>query len=292
MFSAYWEEAYKLFFDGSALLAPALHSNIDMSVLPSLGTVLSHGYLASGFMPTRIAFPVLATILLGSNVKIPSSILVESFAECLSSFEAAVIKKALASADKDFTPEVKASLIAILSQYGYRVCPNPETLPLQLASTAHFEFQVKPLAACCTIANGIPLDEKEFWKSYSVEQLYSLYLALNATPQQVLSILQEPDVENEHEARVFGYLKKFIGNMKNEEVCRFLRFITGSSVLLPDGITVCFNSNSGMIRGPIAHTCSSLLELPTTYLTYVDFEYEFQAILSSDDDYTWMMDTI
>ena len=107
-----------------------------------------------------------------------------------------------------------------------------------------------------------------------------------------MSILQEPDVENEHEARVFGYLKKFIGNMKNEEVRRFLRFITGSSVLLPDGITVCFNSNSGMIRGPIAHTCSSLLELPTTYLTYVDFEYEFQAILSSDDDYTWMMDTI
>ena len=292
MFSAYWEEAYKLFFDVSALLVPALHYNIDVSVFPSLGTVLSHGYLASGFMPTRIAFPVLATILLGSNVKVPSSILVESFAKCLSSFEAAVIKKALASADKDFTPEVKASLIAILSQYGCRVCPNPETLPLQLASTAHFEFQVKPLAACCSIANGIPLDEKEFWKSYSVEQLYSLYLALNATPQQVLSILQEPDVENEHEARVFSYLKKFIGNMKNEEVRRFLRFITGSSVLLPDGITVCFNFNSGMIHGPIAHTCSSLLELPTTYLTYVDFEYEFQAILSSDDDYTWMMDTI
>ena len=98
-----------------------------------------------------------------------------------------------------------------------------------------------------------------------VEQLYSLYLALNATPQQVLSVLQEPDVENEDEAQVFSYLKKFIGNVKNEEVRRFLRFITGSSMLLHNGITVCFNSNSGMICGPIAHhTCSSLLELPTT----------------------------
>ena len=113
---------------------------------------------------------------LGSNMKIPRSILVESFAQCLSSFEAAVIKNALASADKDFTPEVKTSLIAILSQYGCRVCPNPETLPLQLANTAHFEFQIKPLAACSTITNGIPQDEKEFWKSFSVEQLYSLYL--------------------------------------------------------------------------------------------------------------------
>ena len=62
------------FLDGSALLVPALHSNIDMSVLPSLETVLSHGYLASEFMHTQIAFPLLATILLGSNMQIPSSI--------------------------------------------------------------------------------------------------------------------------------------------------------------------------------------------------------------------------
>ena len=64
------------FFDESALLVPALHFNIDMLVLPSLGTVLSHAwlYLASGFMQTQIAFPLLATILLGSNVQIPSSI--------------------------------------------------------------------------------------------------------------------------------------------------------------------------------------------------------------------------
>ena len=73
------------------------------------------------------------------------------------------------------------------------MCPNPETLLLQLATIAHFEFQIKPLVACCTITNGIPLDEKEFWKSYSVEQLYTLYLALNATPQRVLSVLQELD---------------------------------------------------------------------------------------------------
>ena len=98
-----------------------------------------------------------------------------------------------------------------------------------------------------------------------VEQLYSLYLALNAIPQQILLVLQEPDVEIEHEAQVFSYLKKFIGSVKNEEVHRFLRLITGSSMLLHNGITVCFNSNSGMICGPIAHrTCSSLLELPIT----------------------------
>lgn len=71
MFSAYWNEAYQKFFDGSMLLVPALHPSVDMSSLPCLGTILSHGYLLCGFLPTQIAFPVLASILLDSAAKIP-----------------------------------------------------------------------------------------------------------------------------------------------------------------------------------------------------------------------------
>ena len=33
MLSAYWEEAYKLFFDESALLIPALHSYVSPSFI-------------------------------------------------------------------------------------------------------------------------------------------------------------------------------------------------------------------------------------------------------------------
>ena len=62
------------------------------------------------------------------------------------------MKNALISTDKDFSPETKASLISILSQYGCRVCPTPGTLRLQLANTTHFEFQIKPLPVSCTIA--------------------------------------------------------------------------------------------------------------------------------------------
>jgi len=42
MFSAYWNEAYQQFFDGSTLLVPALHPSVNMSALPSLETILSH----------------------------------------------------------------------------------------------------------------------------------------------------------------------------------------------------------------------------------------------------------
>ena len=174
-----------------------------------------------------------------SAAKIPKNILIESFAESLSSFEASVIKKALTSTDREFSAEMKANLISILSRYGCRICPTPQTLHSQLVNTATFEFQVKPMAAFCSISNGIPSDEKPFWQSYSVEELYSLYLSLNATPGKVLAMLEEPEVNDECQAQVFTYLQQFIGNMKNDEVRRFLRFVTGTSVLLPDGISLC-----------------------------------------------------
>ena len=79
--------------------------------------------------------------------------------------------------------------------------------------------------------------------------------------------------------------------MKRAEIRRFLRFTTESSVLLASNISVPFNSLSGLARHPIAHTCSSTLELSSTYINYLDFENEFKAILS-DDEFTWEMHAV
>ena len=117
------------------------------------------------------------------------------------------------------------------------------------------------------------------------------YIAVNATSKVVLAILDEPFFENRCEARVFGYLQQFIGNMTNEEVRRFIRFTTGSSALLAEHITITFNATSGLARRPIAHTCGCTLELPSSYISYPEFESEFHCILS-DDEYTWQMHAV
>ena len=80
MFSAYWEEGFKNCFDGNSILTPVIHQNIDMPSLPMLGTVLS----VSAFLSTRIVFPSLACILLGTNIEVPSHILVDAFVAHLS----------------------------------------------------------------------------------------------------------------------------------------------------------------------------------------------------------------
>ena len=121
--------------------------------------------------------------------------------------------------------------------------------------------------------------------------LYGLYIALTATPSKVLEKLDEPIATSVAEQRVFKYLQQFIGHMKVEEVQKFLQFITGSSVCISQPIKVTFNSLSGLAQQPISHTCSSTLELSTSYATYMDFSTEFSNVLSQEA-FRWEMDSM
>lgn len=89
MLSAFWDEAYCTLFDGGCLLTPVLHLQMDLAVFPILGQILSHGYLSNGFLPIRIAFPTLVSLLLGPAVEVGDDLLTEashvSKALCVSS---------------------------------------------------------------------------------------------------------------------------------------------------------------------------------------------------------------
>ena len=76
--------------------------------------------------------------------------------------------------------------------------------------------------------------------------------------------------------------------MKQHELTRFLRFVTGSSVLINEGIKVVFNNLTGAARRPISHTCSCSLELPLSYTTctFPEFEAEFTKVLLDD---AWLL---
>lgn len=82
----------------------------------------------------------------------------------------------------------------------------------------------------------------------------------------------------------------YITNMTEEEIRCFLRFVTGSAVLTSKKIIVTFNSLSGIQRRPIAHTCDCVLELPTSYSSYPEFEHEFAVLMP--DEMSWTMDSI
>ena len=61
----------------------------------------------------------------------------------------------------------------------------------------------------------------------------------------------------------------------NKGATGFVRFVTGSSSLIEQRMQVQFNCLTGAARWPIAHSCSSVLELSVNCTNYSDFEADF-----------------
>ena len=289
MLEEFWQAAFLQYFEGSNLLVPSVHAQTDMAALRIIGTVLSHGYLFCNVLPTRIAFPSLCACLIGVDAKVPSAILLGSFIDYLNTFEQGIIKDCLGINTNVFPIKLQTKIINILDRFGSRKAPKPDNLKQLLTEAAEFEFLRKPLAGISCINAGVPQQELPFWKKFTVEELYTVYQCLTATPAKVLDLLDESQVENHSEERIFQFLQQFVGNLSTEEVGIFLRFVTGSSV--PVGkIQVTFNRLCGLGRRPIAHTCSSTLELSTDYANYMQFCAEMKTVLH--DEYSWIMDAI
>lgn len=290
MFAGFWEIAYSNLFDGSNLLTPVMHPQTDTGVLCLLGRILSHGYLVCGCLPVRVAFPTLIAMIKGPGVVVSDQIIINTFPDSLSIYEAGVINQALRRLDQPFEEQLLDKIMEILPRFGCRQVPNHRNFKEMLMQVARYEFLVKPMAAISLIHDGIPILHSPFWNRLSVEDAFRLYMTLTANPGKVVSILQSLPL-NSNEERVFTYLKQFIGSMNQDDVRKFLRFTTGSSVCLTKSIRVHYNSLSGFARRPVSHTCDCSLELPSTYTTYPSFVDEFQSILSQPEN-AWTMDAI
>ena len=66
LFSAFWEGAYVDYFDGPSTnqLTPTIFPSVDLASYGLLGSIMVHGYLVSGVLPVRLAFPFLCKCLI------------------------------------------------------------------------------------------------------------------------------------------------------------------------------------------------------------------------------------
>ena len=125
--------------------------------------------------------------------------------------------------------------------------------------------------------------------------LDDIYELLTPTPKKVLkAVVASPKTPPETEAHTM--LKRYIRECDSKTLKNFLRFCTGSDLLVcdmdnktPKSIEISFNSLSGLQRRPVAHTCGRVLDIPTTYENYPEFRSEFNSVLSSE---VWAMDFV
>lgn len=118
-----------------------------MSLMPVLGRIISHGYLATGFLPLRITFPSLVNILLGPTVTIPDNLFMEAFKDSISCYEASILKEALLVRSDSY--EKKTSHLSSLGHQQIRLYWNANSFNSQTASHQQSQVWIPEQATCC-----------------------------------------------------------------------------------------------------------------------------------------------
>ena len=150
-----------------------------------------------------------------------------------------------------------------------------------IRKVADFTFLKKPLPALLELNTGISPCHLPLWSNMTLDQLHSIYTAIAVTQGKVLSLINEPSLQTNAQETTWCYLRKFNGNCSGDDLRNFLRFTTGCLVITVPSISVLFNNLHGLACRPISDTCSSILELSTSYATYMDFSQEFNAVINS-----------
>ena len=125
------------------------------------------------------------------------------------------------------------------------------------------ELIAKPLMCITKLREGMD----SFWDGVSGEKIHALHSVCTPTYTNVLENLQVM-TEDRQEDKVSRWLIRYLKSKDDKLLCRFLRFCTGSDVVLPDRrIKVQMVHMSSSVMRPKAQTCFNILTLPKNYRT-------------------------
>ncbi|XP_041834214.1 uncharacterized protein LOC121635197 [Melanotaenia boesemani] len=275
-FSSFWEEFYERCTLGTTLKVPFLRHDFSAATWRAIGRILLKGFQDYQYFPIKLAPPFVEELLFGAV----HSDLKTSFLQFVSCQEQDVIRQAL----NDFSSVDADDLLEVLTTYECRKKLSTATLPLILDEISHKELVQKPMFVI------------DCWRDITKphlhlnsEQLTKMYSDLKPSPRKVVGILNFPAGMTQKEAEVSQHLKRYIRELNEEKLGRFLRFCTGSDLLISGQINVEFAVQSSFTRRPVAHTCGMVLKLSDSYDHFPDFRSEFNSILESK---IWIMDIL
>ncbi|KAI4816859.1 hypothetical protein KUCAC02_009160, partial [Chaenocephalus aceratus] len=177
----------------------------------------------------------------------------------------------------DFTAVDTDDLLEVLDSYGCRRKVSAENLPKIIEEIAHKEMVQKSMFVidCWREINHQHLN-------LSPEALNKLLSDLQPTTKKVCKLLTFDVDLTTNQKEVANHLKRFIRELDESKLQKFLRFCTGSDLIVTDSIYVGFEKMTEFTRRPIAHTCGNILHIADSYENFPDFRSEFNAVLESN----------
>ncbi|KAJ8050224.1 hypothetical protein HOLleu_03340 [Holothuria leucospilota] len=251
--------AFSRYTNGNVYKIPIIRHDFGKEKWEAIARILLKGFKDTGYFPIMMAPAFMEECIFG----IQSGDILESFMHYVSDFERDVLQKAL----PDF-PEDTDELLNIMDGYECQQIPKPENLVRLLQEIAHKELIQKPMFIVdCWRPVITPiichdLDQKRVW---------SLYTDLAPTVKKVTGLIKTHTELSGTEKVMLGYVKKYIRSLSVQDLQLFLRFCTGSDILICPSLYITFNQQDGFGRS-VAHTCTTTVETPTTYESFAEFK--------------------
>ncbi|XP_026017406.1 uncharacterized protein LOC143421518 isoform X2 [Maylandia zebra] len=274
--TCFWHEFYERCTLGATIKVPFIRHDFPAEKWKAVGRILLKGYQECQYFPNKLAIPFMEQVLFSGVY----SDLKAHFLQFVSSQECDVLMEAV----KDFSAVDLDDLVEILDSYGCRKRITAETLPTILDEIAHKELVQKPMFVI------------DCWReiidphiSLSPEGLTKLFSELQPTSKKVCQLLKFAVDLTPQQKEVKNHLKRFIRELDNIKLQKFMRFCTGSDLIVTNSIYVEFQDMTEFTRRPVGRTCGNVLQLANSYENFPDFRSEFNAVLESN---VWVMDFV
>ncbi|XP_063964804.1 uncharacterized protein LOC135156383 [Lytechinus pictus] len=273
-YTAFWVE-FEEYCDGEEERIPLVRAGMTCHHWQAIARILVKGYMDVGVLPLSLSKVFLISTLFGLEA-VSQGLLLESLFSFVSEPERVLLKAALSWTQEE---EDQDELMDILSRFGIRKIPNRENIRQLLLDAASKELIQKP----AYIADAFREILSSYTNSFpsSVQLFLDALITIKPSTKRVVSLLRA-NPETVDQRTTFAYLKQFVRAMRPDMLEKFLRFVTGSSIICFEEIQVSFSDVHGLLRHPIARTCGPLLEIPSSYASYSELRSEFNAILNKD----------
>ena len=276
--SAFWSSFYDSCTVGEDERVPVVRHDFKEEEWEAIARILVKGHSEVKFFPVKLNKVFMFATLFESK-KIPDELLMESFLAYVSKDERDLINAALK--DDDLTDNQEKEWSDFLERFDCRTIPKKEDRQNIIIELAHKEMV--QIAQFIIDSWRKPFKENLANRDVfsSMESLKEIYENARPTVKRVLDLIRAEPTSNSQRV-VLSFLKRYIRGLDDEKLAKFLRYCTASTMICVESIKVSFTDLDGAARRPIAHTCGSVLELPTTYQSFPQFRQELNNIFSSE----------
>ncbi|XP_076095026.1 uncharacterized protein LOC143065375 [Mytilus galloprovincialis] len=275
----FWNEFMDNCCIGNSQKVPTIRHDFQEEQWLSIGRIIFKGWQIANYLPIGLSIIVMENAMYGKF----KSDLMENFLCFITEEDKTLFSTAL----KDYESVENDELIEALENHSCRSAVTKESITRILLEIAHKEM----VQECNFITDAWAKILSQLGQSLSYENLTEIYSKMEPSNRKVTKMLHFSDNLSNLEREVMNHLQRYVRELDKVLLKKFLRFCTGSDLILDgkDTITVEFVVLDGFGRRPIAHTCGRVLRIPRNYENFTIFRSEFNNILNTS---VWVMDIV